>query len=67
MMMTPWANRLKWLLVEGSRNDPSLDDMAEASERARRLYWQRRGDLVASNDQQGLDELDRNFSWLDFV
>ena len=42
----------------GYHIDPSVNHMAAASESA---------ELVVSNDHSGLDELDRNYSWLDFV
>ena len=33
----------------------------------RRAYYLRRDDLLAANDYEGLERLDRDYSWLDFV
>ena len=51
----------------GYHIEPTVEDMAAASETARRLYWRRRAELLESNDTDGLATLDRNYSWLDFV
>ena len=51
----------------GYHIEPTEEDMAAASELARRLYWQRSAELLQANDLDGLETLDRNYSWLDFV
>ena len=46
---------------------PTSEDMQLASQRARRLYYLRRDELLAQGDFEGLERLDHNYAWLDFV
>ena len=53
------------------RTNPSFEleaeELAVQAGNARRAYYLRRDDLLAANDYEGLERLDRDYSWLDFV
>ena len=47
--------------------EPNLADMVAAGELARRIYHQRRDELLDANALDGLEALDANYAWVEFV
>ncbi len=47
--------------------EPTVEDMVAATQRARRIYYRRRAELLDAGDHDGLEVLDRNYGWVDFV
>ena len=53
--------------IDVNQIEPTLEDMVAATQRARRIYYRRRAELLDAGDQDGLEVLDRNYGWVNFV
>ena len=53
--------------IDANQADHIIEDMVAATQRARRIYYRRRAELLDAGDQDGLESLDRNYGWVDFV